>query len=222
MPTFDIHDNGGRPFRVRVTGRKGHREVRVYVRTQSGAFDRARPKFVWTHTSVWIGKSPLTPMTSFSGGHGSEFDGNTILVDLQNETGDYVFIGSEIYRFRPLAPVVKYVSEVGNSDVPYPYGVDAQGNYYLMIENTVLLHGKYAHIDPHEPYMRFYENNNRTRIIGANGRRKTVAYYSDIRWHVRNFTVSKKRSVVDEQRKVRKALGLRFIPHKKILHKRVW
>jgi len=42
-------------------------------------------------SKVFIGKSPLIPMTEFSGGHGPHFDGNTLL--LQQSEYSYIWIG---------------------------------------------------------------------------------------------------------------------------------
>ena len=50
---------------------------------------------------------------------------------------EYVFIGDNIYKFRSYAEIVKYVSPIGNNDVPYPYAIDKLGNYYLMVEYVV-------------------------------------------------------------------------------------
>ena len=44
------------------------------------------------HGEVFIGKSPVNAMTTFSGGHGPRFDGNSILLKREK---DYVFVGDE-------------------------------------------------------------------------------------------------------------------------------
>lgn len=75
-------------------------------------------------------------MTVFSQGYGPEFDGNSILVHIKG--CEYAYIGSKFYLFETDTPIVKYVSEVGNNDVPYPYAVDERGRFYLMVENVVL------------------------------------------------------------------------------------
>jgi len=112
----------------------------------------------------------------------------------------------------------RYVSEVGNNDVPYPYAVDQVGNYYLMIENTVLLSGRFAHLDNQEPYIAFYDHQS-VQIRQPNGRRKTVQYYPDLQWHMKYAKVPKEQ-YLENQRQARQALGVRFLPHKKVLQKR--
>ena len=109
---------------------------------------------------LFVGKSPLTPMTEFSGGHGKDFDGNSIL--FQTESLRYVFVGHVIYSFDAISPIVSYVSEVGNNDVPYPYAVDERNNVYLMIEDVIVKN----RIDTRDPYNDLlYRPSERTSII---------------------------------------------------------
>lgn len=79
--------------------------------------------------------------------HGPEFDGNSILIKLDNtqknmygeNVNKYVFVGWKIYEFTVYGgSIVKYVSEVGNSDVPYAYAVNSRGEIYLMTDEVVL------------------------------------------------------------------------------------
>ena len=65
-------------------------------------------------------------MTEYSGGYGDEFDGNSILVHISENK--YVYIGSSIYSFESQAKIIRYISPVGNSDVPYPYAIDEKEN----------------------------------------------------------------------------------------------
>ena len=114
--------------------------------------------------TVFVGESPLNDMTAFSGGHGPRFRGNTILV--QPEDADAVrdlednFIAQEIFRFRALAPIVSFVSPVGNSDVPYAYAVDRDGVVYLLNADVVLLNAStlapFLH-GPSDPYSYYYD-----------------------------------------------------------------
>lgn len=85
---------------------------------------------------VFIGESPLNNMTEFSGGDGPDWDGNTILVNDHDD--HYVCIMANIFEFTTLAPIVEYVSPIGNNGVPYPYAIDQAGNYYLMLEKVII------------------------------------------------------------------------------------
>eukprot|EP00435_Cladocopium_sp_Y103_P039437 s2141_g10.t1 len=148
-------DNGGTPFVVRILSRGSETTVTICVRrahvdaeAASGETEELQ-EGIWLHeydTSsplmrdvpverVFIGKSPLNAMTTFSGGHGPRFDGNSVLLKREN---DYVFVGDEIFSFTAAAEIVDFVSPVGNSSVPYPYCVDADGRHYLMLEGVVL------------------------------------------------------------------------------------
>ncbi len=137
MPTYQTHDNGGRTYRVKITnGRGGMRHVEVSkIEDEDG---RLRNLFELDSPEVFVGKSPLNAMTRFSGGHGRAFDGNSIVVALQHPN-EYLHIGRSLITFRTGSPIMRYESPVGNNDVPYPWAVDEDGNYYLIIEGVVLL-----------------------------------------------------------------------------------
>lgn len=133
---YFIHDNGWCPFKVNVDDEK----VKVFkfrATTLAGEVQYETEPILEFHSQkTFIGKSPLNRMTQFSGGHGPEYDGNSILV--QTTIDNYVFIGREIYSFPTKNQIVEFVSPVGNSDVPYPYARDSMGNYYLFIEDAVV------------------------------------------------------------------------------------
>jgi len=110
---------------------------------------------------IFIGKSPLNKMTEYSGGHGPDFDGNSILLELKTYEGYlYLFIGLEVYDFKPLGKIVEYVSPVGNNDFPYPYAIDEFGNYYLMLEKKMLdkKHQKKILKNDGDPYTYMYND----------------------------------------------------------------
>ncbi len=131
-----IHDNGGRPFRVEVN--PSENMVNVFINYKFDEYEKKFNKKVFSskYQKIWIGKSPETEMTLFSGGHGSKFDGNTILLEKSNNS--CVFIGDNIFSFKTKGPITEYVSPVGNNDVPYPYAIDQTGTVYLMIENITI------------------------------------------------------------------------------------
>jgi hypothetical protein len=92
-------------------------------------------------TDIFVGISERNKMTEFSGGYGPQFDGNTILFKtLGSAPCEYIFLnGHGLQRFTTESPIVKFVSDVGNSDVPYPYAIDEMKRHYLLIEDIVLL-----------------------------------------------------------------------------------
>jgi hypothetical protein len=135
------HWNGARMFHVTVNG----------LHVNITKLDDEEVSVEYDVEAVFIGKSPRTSKTEFSGGHGPQFDGNTMLLCIRG--AEYVYIGDIIYTFTAIAKITKYVSEMGNSDVPYPYAVDILGNYYLMTERVILM-GSSVHADPYETYYR--------------------------------------------------------------------
>jgi hypothetical protein len=132
MTIYYIHDNGNRPYKVEIdkTNVKIYRNINSDFEYEEKEFKTFKPK------KIFIGKSPKNKMTILSGGHGKKFDGNTIL--LQIKKNNYIYIGSKIYSFKTDSEIIDYKSPVGNNDVPYPYAIDMNGYYYLMIENVKL------------------------------------------------------------------------------------
>ncbi|CAK9033342.1 unnamed protein product [Durusdinium trenchii] len=174
-------DNGGHPFLVSILSRNAEHSVSICcLKGDAGPDEASSPsgevkkqkvgKWMWLHNyetqkplfhervkQVWVGKSPLNRMTRSSGGHGADFDGNSILVEKMD--GDYIFVGHEVLSFKAPAKLVEHVSPVGNSSVPYPYAVDADGRHYLFIEKVVLdqIPTDAEHPDDPDPYTHYYE-----------------------------------------------------------------
>lgn len=122
--TYFTHDNGARPFRVIVDNNT------VFIFNNQDALLES-----YETEDIFIGGS----------------DGNTILLKLENE---YIYVGGEIYSFKPETKIINYISPIGNNDVPYPYAIDENGRYYLMIENVVLDDvGDYT-----DPYRYYYDH----------------------------------------------------------------
>ena len=161
--TYYTHDNGGRPFKVVVEDKK------VYVYKYK-KYDETTNSFLYSEKSIkyqkqdyfkykkiFIGKSPKNKKTIFSNGYGAKFTGNSILLQITNNK--YVFIGDKIFSFTSKSEIEKFVSPVGNNDVPYPYAVDVDGRYYLMIEDIII--DKITNIKKYynDPYEFYYKNN---------------------------------------------------------------
>jgi hypothetical protein len=147
-----IHDNGSRPFTVDVKKRdNGKYNVVVWRNRYEG--DDYKPIadekiYSINNVEVFIGKHPKC---YYGDCLGKEFNGNSILLGLGNN--NYVYIGLKIFEFKSLAKIKKFYSPVGNSDVPYSFAVDVDSNYYLLIEDVVLLN--YQSEDP--PYEFYYK-----------------------------------------------------------------
>lgn len=131
--SYDIHDNGGRPFTVEVGGNK----LTIFVNEYDPVADVRKPprQFkTYTFRDIWIGDDPIHYMRKELGWK-PKWKGNTVLAQIGAER--YLYIGSEIFEF-DLAdgdePVL-YESYVGPNDVPYPYLV-GKTHTYLLIEGV--------------------------------------------------------------------------------------
>lgn len=148
---FLTHDNGGRPFRVEINENK----VEVFTTEDD--------KCVLTVTAqkVFIGES-LHKVEHTIRYYGPEFSGNSILLQLSPNV--YQFIGHIIFTFYTQHEIVDFVSPVGNSDVPYPYAKDSEGNTYLMLEHIVMKNNDVMHTFG-DPYLYYYKATNITDDI---------------------------------------------------------
>ena len=141
--TYEIHDNGGRPFAVTVRGKN----VKVHKLKED-----SEPKelFDWTVDDVFIGKK--SPGGGYDGLKPRQAEGNSILV---KKGSKYIYIGESIYEFTPFDgdTIEKYYSNIGNSDVPYPYAI-GQTNVYLMLEKVAVERGMFDLKD--DVYQQYY------------------------------------------------------------------
>jgi hypothetical protein len=140
-------DNGLEPFKVDITGK----DVKIYklnmYKFRKDIYDEYNKTSLLTYKNVkkiFIGKHNLNTSVSYK-----KFDGNSILLHLKED--EYIFIGWIIYRFKSFLKITKYISDVGNSCVTYPYAVDTNNNYYLMRENVILQNMKTMK-DPYDYY----------------------------------------------------------------------
>jgi len=189
--TYFTHDNGGRPFKVDISAECVHVVKGIADATNNyEEFYPDQEEFILSFKNlnhIFIGHSPKIPMTEFSGGHGKDFIGNSILIGLFKErVQTYIHIGCSIFSFTPYAEIIEYVSPVGNNDVPYPYAVDSLGNYYLMIEDVILLNTQTLKEDiiksSNNPYRYYYD---RTLMTIDEGRippkQPIIPYFKDIK-----------------------------------------
>jgi hypothetical protein len=139
MKSYLIHDNGGRPFRVEIHGM----EVSVYKNMETyeivdGIFTTiSKPEkhlMDVTADNIFVGKK--SPNGGYDGLTPKQAEGNSILL----QTGSkYIYIGSEIFEFTPVKgdTIEKYYSDIGNSDVPYPYAV-GKTHVYIMLDKVAV------------------------------------------------------------------------------------
>jgi hypothetical protein len=134
MPTYEIHDNGGRPFFVEIAGMQVnvYKNMNEWVLQDKQFVELVKPRkhlFEFTANEIFIGKK--SPKGGYDGLKPKEAEGNSILLHVGEK---YVFIGHEIYEFSPRAgdTIEKFYSDVGNNDVPYPYAVGTTHIYILL------------------------------------------------------------------------------------------
>ena len=168
---YFIHDNGGRPYNVFIEGDpSGKCRVSIY----KTGYSEGENKDIYTDLAIplilaekaFVGESPKNNMTEFSDGYGPRFNGNSILLQISRSKKEYIFIGSKIFSFLSKFEIVDFISPVGNNDVPYPYAIDVEDNYYLMIEDVSLKvpHGNY------DPYRYYYDKHTITNGSSVYGR----------------------------------------------------
>jgi hypothetical protein len=129
---YKIHDNGGRPFQVAIQGST----VIISKLANPDDFEDDTYKEFRTMKAdkIFIGKK--SPKGGYDGLKPSQAEGNSILLKVGS---NYVYIGHEIYEFKPVEgdTIVEYYSDIGNSDVPYPYAV-GENYMYIMLDKKAV------------------------------------------------------------------------------------
>lgn len=168
IKTYYTDDNGSKPFKVVIDNKKVYvYKYKKYDENTDTILYSEKPikyekKNFFKYKNIFIGKSPKNKTTIASGGHGAKFSGNSIL--LQITKNKYIFIGHIIFSFTSKSEIKKFVSPVGNNYVPYPYAIDIDGRYYLMIEDVII--DKITNIKKYDndPYEFYYNNRTLTNI----------------------------------------------------------
>ncbi len=137
--TYAIHDNGGRPFQVTVSGLNATVTMNMdEFKKVNGIFQEVKnpPKELFSIATkeIFIGKK--SPKGGYDGLKPGQAEGNSILLGLGSK---YRFIGWDIYDFTTFEgdKILKYYSDIGNSDVPYPYAI-GEKYIYLMIAKAAV------------------------------------------------------------------------------------
>lgn len=174
---YFTHDNGGCPFKVGVDDNN----VKIYKhRRNVDEKYHSKPILEFVANKIFIGEDPDNSCLKFC----SDFDhrGNSILLNIGNNT--CVFIGHEIYQFETDKEIISYHSPIGNSDVPYPYAIDVDGNYYLMLDSVVISNSDklQSRLESYQgdPYYYHYSEENESEVhLFANKQilQKRLDYY---------------------------------------------
>lgn len=137
MPTYDIHDNYARPFKVVVEKTKvtvfDMRKAAGAKATEGAKAEGTEGAKVKTYTpiKVFVGNSTgRMPMSDHTPAQAKQFSGNSILLQLSPKK--FAYIGHEIYEFVTSDEPVAYYSLIGNNDVPYPVLLGAKEVYFML------------------------------------------------------------------------------------------
>ena len=137
VKSYKTHDNGGRPFRVEIQGN----DVKVFKNMDDFEFvdgkvvEISRPEKLiqeFQADKIFVGKK--SPGGGYNGLTPKEAEGNSILLQMGAK---YIFIGHEIVEWTPVQGdmIEAYYSNIGNSDVPYPYAI-GRTHVYIMLEKV--------------------------------------------------------------------------------------
>lgn len=127
---YDVHDNGGRPFRVFIDGLK----VSIYKdinKDWEKPADYSKLIKALTVKEVHVGKSTgLADNAVHRPSEAKHFIGNSLLLQLSGNK--YIYIGSEIYEFTMEDKYESYFSMIGRNDVPYPVILGSENVYFML------------------------------------------------------------------------------------------
>lgn len=143
--TFYTHWNGGRPYRVEITGN----QLAVSTESDDGEQDYdSNPVLITFFQRIWIGGDD----------HDDDY-GNSVLLQLDGP--NYLWIGNLILTFEAFSPIVEFESPVYGSDLSYAWARDEEGSTYILLEYVVIPKNAFApHVDPHSW---FYDHRNITK-----------------------------------------------------------
>ena len=119
---YNIHDNGGNPYRVEVDEDK--KTLKIFMKPYDSKTENELPE-------KFLTKYNLEVRPGIDLEH-PQWAGNTIL--FLNRQKEYIWISNHgIYQieFPKDEQILALFSEVGNNDVPYAYAVGKQNIYYL-------------------------------------------------------------------------------------------
>lgn len=152
MKTYETHDNGGRPFCVEVEDD----EIHIYSQLWDEENEYwAKHKLILktSYQRIFIGDNDLQLHQYKKKGL---FPGNSILIQISSH--QYVFIGTEVFRFETDDELLEYYSPIGNSDVSYPYAIGTEWVYFFIESMMIpqrLIHRK------EDGYTQFYGHDGR-------------------------------------------------------------
>jgi hypothetical protein len=142
------HDNGDRAFLV------------VYSPTYVTVYARPFDEYIWEEDystdmkknwSLYTQKvEQFRVYKSWIPGKKGE-KGNSVLFRVSETENEYLFVGHSVFTFTTDEPIVEYISNVGNSDVPYPYALGVN-RVYFMLDRKWVHRRDITSLDPYREY----------------------------------------------------------------------
>lgn len=137
VKSYQIHDNGGRPFVVEVHSAK--KEVEVFLNEyneDTDKFIKGKSILRSPYQQIFVGPDSCPGRSEYTATDPS-FKGNSILLHVSGSK--YIYIGSEIHSFetRDGETIKQYYSPVENNDVPYPYAIGENYTYFMLDMETL-------------------------------------------------------------------------------------
>jgi hypothetical protein len=181
---YNILDNGNRPQRVIIN--RLDKSVKVYKTmsksealikspdellehlddnyhfTKSKWEDVNKPVLILyeNYVNIFIGDIPKDSENIYKQHDKIKDKGNTILLEIEPKTGtvpNYLWIGNRgIIRYYFENEIVEFYSPVGNNGVPYPFAVDEDNNFILLLDNIRFKNN--GCIDPYRYYYDLLDN----------------------------------------------------------------
>jgi len=156
-----IHDNGGRPYKVQISGKTVEIYKGEYVKKANGSIDYNTTTMDYSKLlkrlsaeKVYVGKSSCGTSADLCG---KPAIGNTLLLHLTGKK--YMHIGHGITEFTIDDKVDDYFSLVGNNDVPYPILLGTE-NVYFLLDNAYYprsaFTAKMSKLDWEDAYQYYY------------------------------------------------------------------
>jgi len=130
MPKYEIHDNGSVPYWVEVHGKivtiLQNMDTYKMINGKFTVIEHPNKTLTMEADEIFVGKtSPTGPISP---------PGTTMLFRVGSK---YVYVGSEMYEFSTDDVILKFYSDLGNSDVPYPYAV-GEKYIYIMLDKVAV------------------------------------------------------------------------------------
>ena len=151
---YYTHDNGGRPFLVKIKNNNVivHKLNYDKVNNHNNMNDSYFDKFKTFHAKkIFIGKdngkSIYSNLKGMSKNAAFKFStGNSILLHLSKNK--YVFIGDQLIEFTTKNDIIKsFYSIIGRNDVPYPFAIGEKYIYGFVLPFGYISKKEYSNLD---------------------------------------------------------------------------